>query len=85
MQKINEDRLVDARNLLCPMPVLATAKELRLADPGQVVKVLATDRGSVLDMQGWAKTNPKISLLKQETQTDEQGREVFVHYLQRKV
>ena len=54
MQKINEDRLVDARNLLCPMPVLATAKELRLADPGQVVKVLATDRGSLADIPAWA-------------------------------
>ncbi len=54
MQKINEDRLVDARNLLCPMPVLATAKELGLADPGQVVKVLATDRGSLADIPAWA-------------------------------
>ncbi len=54
MQKINEDRVVDARNLLCPMPVLATAKELRLADPGQVVKVLATDRGSLADIPAWA-------------------------------
>jgi tRNA 2-thiouridine synthesizing protein A len=54
MQKINEDRLVDARNLLCPMPVLATTKEMRLADPGQVVKVLATDRGSLADIPAWA-------------------------------
>ena len=54
MQKIDEDRVVDARNLLCPMPVLATAKELRLADPGQVVKVLATDRGSLADIPAWA-------------------------------
>ena len=53
MQKLNEDRVVDARNLLCPMPVLATTKEMRLADPGQVVKVLATDRGSLADIPAW--------------------------------
>jgi tRNA 2-thiouridine synthesizing protein A len=53
MQKINEDRVVDARNLLCPMPVLATTKEMRLAEPGQVVKVLATDRGALADIPAW--------------------------------
>ena len=53
MQKINEDRVVDDRNLLCPMPVLATTKEMRLADPGQVVKVLATDRGALADIPAW--------------------------------
>ena len=53
MQKLNEDRVVDARNLLCPMPVLATAKEMRLAEPGQVVKVLATDRGALADIPAW--------------------------------
>jgi tRNA 2-thiouridine synthesizing protein A len=54
MQKLNEDRVVDARNLLCPMPVLATTKEMWLAEPGQVVKVLATDRGALADIPAWA-------------------------------
>jgi TusA-related sulfurtransferase len=54
MHKLNEDRVVDARNLLCPMPVLATTKEMRLAEPGQVVKVLATDRGALADIPAWA-------------------------------
>jgi tRNA 2-thiouridine synthesizing protein A len=51
---IKEDRLVDARNLLCPMPVLAANKEMRLAEPSQVVKVLATDRGALADIPAWA-------------------------------
>ena len=54
MQKINEDRLVDARNLLCPMPVLATAKQMRLLEPGQVLKVIATDKGALADIPAWA-------------------------------
>jgi TusA-related sulfurtransferase len=53
-ESIKEDRVVDARNLLCPMPVLATTKEMRLAEPGQVVKVLATDRGALADIPAWA-------------------------------
>jgi hypothetical protein len=34
-------------------------------------------------MQGWAKANKRISLIKQETETDENGREIYVHYLAR--
>ena len=78
------EKTLDARGLKCPMPIVKAKKELDTLEPQAVLKVLATDRGSVLDMQGWAKANPKVSLLKQETTTDEQGREVYVHYLQRK-
>src|SRR6266567_341058 len=46
--------LVDARDLLCPMPVLATTKQMRLLEPGQVLKVLATDRGALADIPAWA-------------------------------
>jgi tRNA 2-thiouridine synthesizing protein A len=53
-ESINEDRVVDARDLLCPITVLATTKEMRLAEPGQVLKVLATDRGALADIPAWA-------------------------------
>lgn len=78
------EKTLDARGLKCPMPIIKAKKELDLLDASTVLKVLATDRGSVLDMQGWAKANAKILLLKQETTTDEQGREVYVHWLQKK-
>jgi hypothetical protein len=42
-----------------------------------------TKEGSVLDMQGWAKANKHINLIKQETETDANGREIYVHYLAR--
>jgi len=48
-----------------------------------VLKVLATNKGSVLDMQGSAKANKQINLIRQETTTDENGREIYVHYLAR--
>lgn len=50
---ITADDLVDARNLMCPMPVLATAKAIRLLESGQVLKVLATDRGALSDIPAW--------------------------------
>ncbi len=49
-----EDRLLDARGLLCPMPVVRASKEMRNLELGQVLKVLATDRGSIADMPAWA-------------------------------
>lgn len=48
---------VDARDLMCPMPVLAATKAMRLLEPGQVLKVLATDRGALSDMPAWADDN----------------------------
>ena len=49
-----EDKLLDARGLLCPMPVVKADKEMKSLEPGQVLKILATDRGSIADMPAWA-------------------------------
>jgi tRNA 2-thiouridine synthesizing protein A len=57
MQDIKEDKLVDARDLMCPMPVMAATKAMRRLSPGQVLKVLATDRGSLGDIPAWAEAN----------------------------
>ena len=57
MQNITEDKLVDARDLMCPMPVMAATKAMRRLTPGQVLKVLATDRGSLADIPAWAEEN----------------------------
>ncbi|HEX6076561.1 MAG TPA: sulfurtransferase TusA family protein [Micromonosporaceae bacterium] len=48
------DEVVDARNQMCPMPVLATTKAIRLLAPGQVLKVLTTDKGALSDIPAWA-------------------------------
>jgi len=41
---------VDARGLLCPLPVLRARKLLKAMEPGQVLRVRATDRASIIDM-----------------------------------
>jgi tRNA 2-thiouridine synthesizing protein A len=51
---IHEDRLLDARGLLCPMPVVKAGKEMRGMQPGQILKILATDRGAIADFPAWA-------------------------------
>ncbi|HYB69586.1 MAG TPA: sulfurtransferase TusA family protein, partial [Candidatus Bathyarchaeia archaeon] len=46
------ERILDARALKCPMPIAKAKKELESLGQHDVLKVLATDKGSVLDMQG---------------------------------
>ncbi len=77
------EKLLDVRGLKCPMPIIRAKKELQSIGQGEVLKVLATDPGSVLDFQGWAKTNPSFQLVAQSTEKDEAGREVYIHKLAR--
>ena len=54
MTTIKEDKVLDARGLLCPMPVVKAGKEMKTMAPGQILKILATDRGAIADMPAWA-------------------------------
>jgi len=48
------DQELDARGLLCPMPIVKTAKAMKELRPGDVLKLIATDRGSLADVPAWA-------------------------------
>jgi tRNA 2-thiouridine synthesizing protein A len=48
-------RELDARGLNCPLPILKTKKALADMVSGQVLRVLATDPGSVRDFQAFAR------------------------------
>ena len=48
------DKELDARGLSCPLPILKTKKSLNELASGQVLKIVATDPGSVKDMQAFA-------------------------------
>lgn len=49
------DKELDARGLNCPLPILRTKKALVELTTGQVLKIMATDPGSVKDFQAFAK------------------------------
>jgi len=46
---------LDARGLTCPLPILKAKKALSDMHSGEVLKVLATDPGSVRDFQAFAR------------------------------
>ena len=52
---VQADRELDARGLNCPLPILRTKKVLNDLASGQVLRILATDPGSVRDFQAFAK------------------------------
>ena len=52
---MNADQELDARGLSCPLPILRTKKALGAMTPGQVLRVIATDKGSMKDMEAFSK------------------------------
>jgi tRNA 2-thiouridine synthesizing protein A len=69
---------IDARGLNCPLPILKAKKALAELQSGQVLRLIATDPGSVRDFQAFAKQTGNTLL--SHTQN---GRE-FVFLMQRK-
>ena len=55
MSTIQADRELDVRGLNCPLPILRAKKALSDLATGQVLKVVATDPGSVKDFQSFCK------------------------------
>jgi tRNA 2-thiouridine synthesizing protein A len=49
------DKDLDARGLNCPLPILRAKKALTEMSSGQVLRILATDPGSVKDFQAFSK------------------------------
>ncbi|GIX06959.1 MAG: hypothetical protein KatS3mg115_1362 [Candidatus Poribacteria bacterium] len=82
--EIVADQELDVRGLQCPMPMVRASQTVRGMESGQVLRVLATDRGSVPDFQAWAKRDRTIELLKQEEQKQPDGTVVYVHYVRRR-
>lgn len=71
-------REIDTRGLNCPLPILKAKKALAELQSGQLLKVRATDPGSVRDFQAFARQTGN-ELVEQQTLADE-----FVHVLRRR-
>ncbi|SMG11194.1 sulfurtransferase TusA family protein [Paenibacillus aquistagni] len=77
MSALKVDQVLDCKGLACPMPVVRTKKTLEGLNTGEVLEIMATDRGSVADLQGWAKrTGHQYIGLKESGQ-------VFHHYIRK--
>ena len=61
------DQTLDAKGLLCPMPIVKLTKAIRELQPQQVILLEATDPGAIPDVAAWSK-NTGNAILAQETQ-----------------
>jgi TusA-related sulfurtransferase len=78
MESVAFDKEIDTRGLNCPLPILRAKKALSDMASGQVLKIVATDPGSMRDFQAFAKQTGN-QLLAQDTVERE-----FIHYLKRR-
>ena len=69
---------IDTRGLNCPLPILKAKKALADMASGQLLKVLATDSGSLRDFQAFAKQTSN-ELVEQQTVGAE-----YIHVLRRR-
>lgn len=52
-EAVAPDRILDARGLNCPLPVLKTKVLLARMQPGQVLRVTATDPHATIDFEAY--------------------------------
>ena len=74
---IKTDKTLDCKGLACPMPIVKTKKAMEDMNPGHVMEVQATDKGSTADISSWAKNTGH-----QYLGTFEEG-DVLKHYLRK--
>ncbi|HWO96691.1 MAG TPA: sulfurtransferase TusA family protein [Bacillus sp. (in: firmicutes)] len=63
------DKLLDAKGLACPMPIVKTKKAMNELESGQILEIHTTDKGAKNDLTAWAKSVGH-ELLKHEEESD---------------
>jgi tRNA 2-thiouridine synthesizing protein A len=69
---------LDVKGESCPMPVVKTKQAIDELAPEDVLEVLATDKGSMSDIDGWATGTDGVELLEQVEDGD-----VYRHYVRK--
>ncbi|RKD89004.1 sulfurtransferase TusA family protein [Halopiger aswanensis] len=69
---------LDVKGQSCPMPIVKTKQAIDDLEAGDVLEVVATDSGSMSDIQGWADGTDGVELLEQE-----EGDGRYTHYVKK--
>jgi tRNA 2-thiouridine synthesizing protein A len=75
---MNFDKELDARGLNCPLPILKAKKTLSDMTSGQILRIVATDPGSVKDFQAFSKQTGNALLDQSATEKE------FTFFLRKK-
>ncbi len=72
------NKQLDARGLNCPLPILRAKKSLSDMQPGQVLKIIATDPGATKDFEAFARQTGNTLLSSAELNKE------FIFFMQKK-
>ncbi|MFT4413387.1 sulfurtransferase TusA family protein [Bacillus sp. UMB0728] len=53
---MNVAKVLDAKGLACPMPIVKTKKAINELEVGDILEIHATDKGAKSDLAAWAKS-----------------------------
>ena len=76
-ETIQADKVMDLKNLPCPMPVVKVSKGIKEVEIGQVIQAVTTDPGALTDFPSWARTSGN------EILNTEQNGEEIIFYIKR--
>ncbi|MFC2011219.1 sulfurtransferase TusA family protein [Chloroflexota bacterium] len=68
------DQSLDCVGLYCPMPIVKTAERIKQLKEGEVLEVVADDKGITKDMPAWCKATGNEFL-----GVEEKGGEIMVY------
>lgn len=78
MAVTTHDKELDARGMNCPLPILRARKALNDMTSGQVLRIIATDPGSVKDFEAFSKQTGNELLSQSATESE------FTFYMRKK-
>jgi len=76
--QIDVTETLDVKGVNCPMPIIETKQAIDGLPAGSVLEVLATDPGSMSDIEGWANSAGGVELVEQIEDDD-----VYRHYVRK--
>ena len=53
---MHSDKVLNAKGLACPMPIVKTRKAMNDLQTGQVLEIHVTDKGAKADLAAWSKS-----------------------------
>ncbi|MFS0763504.1 MULTISPECIES: sulfurtransferase TusA family protein [Peribacillus] len=53
---MNSDKVLNAKGLACPMPIVKTRKAMNDLQTGEVLEIHVTDKGAKADLAAWSKS-----------------------------
>ena len=74
---MNITKILDAKGLACPMPIVKTKKAMDTLNSNEVLEVVVTDKGALNDIPAWVKSGGHTIL----NQKEEEG--VYYFYIQK--